>query len=234
MDVSNPSFLNAIVAFLFGVLSFFSPCVLPLLPGYFSLIAGTGMSDNTKPSRYRAVWLGTGFVAGFSVLFIGLGAAASGIGQWLISNQEILMRVAGVIIIIFGLHISELLPIKLLYRQTQWQVNHKFTGWIGAFFMGFSFAAGWTPCVGPVLASILLLAGSSETLTQGVLLLALFSLGLGIPFILAALGIDYIYRGLVKMNRILPYVNAVSGGLLIAMGILMLLGVWYKLMLFVT
>jgi len=225
------SSVSALTALLFGGLSFLSPCVLPLLPGYLSFIAGTDLTGAALPSRRRAVWNSTGFVLGFSVLFIGLGAAASSAGQWLSSNQSWLTQVAGVIIIIFGLHISEILPIKLFYRQVKWQPARRLTGWLGAFLLGLSFAAGWTPCVGPVLASILLLAANAEKLAQGVTLLTFYSLGLAIPFLLAALGIGFVHRWLARMKQALPYINAVSGGLLIAMGLLLMLGLWDKLIL---
>jgi len=225
------SSVSVLTALLFGGLSFLSPCVLPLLPGYLSFIAGTDLAGAALPSRRRAVWNSTGFVLGFSVLFIGLGAAASSAGQWLSSNQSWLTQAAGVIIIIFGLHISEILPIKLFYRQVKWQPARRLTGWLGAFLLGLSFAAGWTPCVGPVLASILLLAANAETLAQGVTLLTFYSLGLAIPFLLAALGIGSVHRWLGRMKQALPYINAVSGGLLIAMGLLLLLGLWDKLIL---
>lgn len=229
--MENIASLNILLAFLFGMLSFFSPCILPLLPGYLSFIVGADITSDIKLSRRQAVWNSTGFIVGFSILFIGMGAAASSVGQWLAYNQDLLKKVAGVIIIIFGLHISELIPIKALYRDTRRQSNRRFTGWLGALILGLSFAAGWTPCIGPVLASILLLAGSSDTLSQGVTLLTFFSLGLAIPFMVAALGINVIVNWLTKLNKILPYVNAVSGGLLIAMGILLLLGIWDKLVL---
>ncbi|MBF7084487.1 cytochrome c biogenesis protein CcdA [Desulfallas sp. Bu1-1] len=229
--MENASAVNSGIAFLFGLLSFLSPCVLPLLPGYLSFIAGTNIAGQSVPSRRRALWNSTGFVLGFSVLFIAMGAAASGVGQWLVRNQELLMRAAGVIIIIFGLHISELLPVRIFYREARWHPGKGLPGWPGAFVFGLSFAAGWTPCVGPVLTTILLLAGSSETMKQGVLLLVFYSLGLAIPFVLAALGIGWIHRRLAGLTRVLPYANAISGGLLIAMGILLLAGLWNRLVL---
>lgn len=221
--------LNSGVAFLFGLLSFLSPCVLPLLPGYLSFITGSNVGNAGTPSRNAAVRNSVGFILGFSILFIAMGAAASGLGQWLVKNQLILSRAAGVVIIVFGLHISEIIPVKLFYRQTGWRLGQGATGWAGAFAFGMSFAAGWTPCVGPVLASILLLAGSTQTLGQGILLLTIYSLGLAIPFMAAALGIGFIHKGLLKLTRVLPFINAISGGLLIAMGILLITGQWNKL-----
>ena len=221
--------INAGVAFLFGLLSFLSPCVLPLLPGYLSFLTGSTAGNAETPSRNAAVRNSVGFILGFSILFIAMGAVASGLGQWLVRNQLVLSRVAGVVIIIFGLHISEIIPVKLLYRQTGWRLGQGVTGWAGALTFGMSFAAGWTPCVGPVLASILLLAGNTRTLGQGIWLLAFYSLGLAIPFMAAALGIGYIHKWLTKLTRVLPFINAISGGLLIAMGILLITGQWNKL-----
>ena len=227
--MENISLLNAGMAFLFGLLAFLSPCVLPLLPGYLAFIAGTGGDPGAVPERRRLVWNSTGFVLGFGVLFVGLGAAASGLGQWLNQNRELLTQIAGVIIIMLGLHVSGLLPVKMLYRQVGWRPGYKHSGWPGAFVLGFSFAAAWTPCVGPVLASILLLAGSSGTLFQGVVLLVFFTLGLALPFVLAAVAAGSVYRALDQMRGIMTYINAVSGGLLIAMGLLLLLGIWDRL-----
>ena len=227
--MENISQLNAGMAFLFGLLAFLSPCVLPLLPGYLAFIAGTGGDPGSVPDRRRLIWNSTGFVLGFGVLFVGLGAAASGLGQWLNQNRELLTQIAGVIIIMLGLHISGLLPVKMLYRQVGWRPGQKLSGWPGAFVLGFSFAAAWTPCVGPILASILLLAGSSGTLLQGVVLLIFFTLGLALPFVLAAMAAGFAFRALDKMRGIMPYINAVSGGLLIAMGLLLLLGIWDRL-----
>lgn len=227
--MDNMSLLNAGTAFLFGLLTFLSPCVLPLLPGYFSYIAGMDRGTGTVPDRRRLVLNSTGFVLGFGVLFIGMGAAASGVGQWLNQNRVLLTQMAGLIIIILGMHVSGLLPIKFLYRQIGWQPGLKMSGWPGAFVLGLSFAAAWTPCVGPVLASILLLAGGSETMAQGVALLSFFTVGLAVPFMLAAFAADRIFRVLDKMQRFMPYINAVSGGLLIAMGLLLLLGIWDRL-----
>jgi cytochrome c-type biogenesis protein len=137
-----------------------------------------------------------------------------------------------VLIIVFGLHVSELMTFKPLMRQLKGASSSKLPGWPGAFLVGMSFAAGWTPCVGPVLASILAMAGSTAAMEQGVLLLAAYSLGLGVPFMLAALGIGVIHQWMQKASKILPYVNAVSGGLLIAMGILLLTGLWNRVILY--
>ncbi len=217
---------NAGVAFAFGFLSFLSPCVLPLLPGYLFYIAGREAGDGQPVYRSRVVRNSIVFVLAFSLLFMAMGAAASGIGQWLNQHREPLTRAAGAVMIIFGLHVSEVLPLKVLYRQARWLPTRHFSGWPGAFIMGLSFAAAWTPCVGPVLASILLLAGRTETVGQGMALLGFYSLGLAVPFVLAAAGAGFVHRWLEKKSTVLPYVNAVSGGLLMAMGVLLLAGLW--------
>jgi len=216
------------VAFLFGLLSFLSPCVLPLLPGYLSFLAGSGAGGNEAPPRYRVMQNAAFFVLGFSVIFIGMGALASGFGQFLAGHRVLLMRLGGVIIILFGLHLSELLPLRFFQQQRQWRKPPGIKGAPGSFLLGLSFAAGWTPCVGPVLASILALAGSSDTLDQGVFLLSAYAAGLAVPFLLAAAGITPLYQRLQATGRLLPYVNAVSGGLLIVMGIMLLTGKWQQ------
>jgi cytochrome c-type biogenesis protein len=223
--------VNAAVAFLFGLLSFFSPCVLPLLPGYLSLIIGSA-DFSSSYSRRRAFFCGLAFILGFSAVFVAMGATAGSLGRLLVQHQALLAKLAGVLIIVFGLHVSELMTFKPLMRQLKGASSSKLPGWPGAFLVGMSFAAGWTPCVGPVLASILAMAGSTAAMEQGVLLLAAYSLGLGVPFMLAALGIGVIHQWMQKASKILPYVNAVSGGLLIAMGILLLTGLWNRVILY--
>ena len=155
---------------------------------------------------------------------------AGSMGQWLVNYRPLLLKLAGVIILLFGLHISEIFTLHFLLKQAKWQAP-RLSGRLGAFLLGVSFAVGWTPCVGPVLASILLLASSSQTYYRGIILLTAYTLGLGIPFILAALGIGSVHKWLQKVRWLLPYINATSGGLLIAMGILLLTGVWQKLVL---
>jgi len=227
--LENPQTLNIFIAFAFGLLSFLSPCVLPLLPGYLSCVAGFDQAKPGASLRSRALRNGMGFVLGFSLLFVAMGAAAGGFGQWLSAYREVLMRLAGGFIFIMGLHISEILPIKLLFRQWRGKGTGSSTGLARSFLLGLSFAAGWTPCVGPVLASILLMAGSTETAARGAVLLAFYAAGLALPFLLAALGIESIHKWLGRARYILPYVNAVSGGLLMAVGILLLTGIWPRL-----
>jgi cytochrome c-type biogenesis protein len=212
-----------LAAFLAGILSFLSPCVLPLVPGYVSLISGATVEDLQSDNRRL---LGTvmlhslTFILGFSVVFIALGAVATSIGQLANEYHHILARVAGVIVIIFGLHLTGLLKIKALYADKRLhEVKGGSSAW-GSFAVGFAFAFGWTPCIGPILATILVFAGAQETLFKGVFLLAVYSLGLAVPFLLTSLGVDHFLGFYGKFRRHLHTVEVVSGVLLIAVGVL--------------
>ncbi len=212
-----------LAAFVAGILSFLSPCVLPLVPGYVSLISGATVEDLQSDNRRL---LGTvmlhslTFILGFSVVFIALGAVATSIGQLANEYHHILARVAGVIVIIFGLHLTGLLKIKALYADKRLhEVKGGSSAW-GSFAVGFAFAFGWTPCIGPILATILVFAGAQETLFKGVFLLAVYSLGLAVPFLLTSLGVDRFLGFYGKFRRHLHTVEVVSGVLLIAVGVL--------------
>ncbi|MEP3301208.1 MAG: cytochrome c biogenesis protein CcdA, partial [Roseibium sp.] len=178
-------------AFLAGLLSFVSPCVLPIVPPYLCYLAGVSVAElkgetATAATSRRIVLSSVAFVLGFSVVFVALGATASVIGQSIARYFDTLSIIAGIIIIIMGLHFLGLFRIALLFREARVQVERKPPGLLGAFVMGLAFAFGWTPCVGPVLAAILFMAGSTGSTGQGGLLLAAYALGIGIPFILAA------------------------------------------------
>jgi cytochrome c-type biogenesis protein len=212
-----------LAAFLAGILSFLSPCVLPLVPGYVSLISGATVED-LQSDDHRM--LGTvmlhslTFILGFSVVFIALGAVATSIGQLANEYHHILARIAGVIVIIFGLHLTGLLKIKALYADKRLhEVKGGSSAW-GSFAVGFAFAFGWTPCIGPILATILVFAGAQGTLLKGVFLLAVYSLGLAVPFLLTSLGVDRFLGFYGKFRRHLHTVEVVSGVLLIAVGVL--------------
>ena len=212
-----------LAAFLAGVLSFLSPCVLPLVPGYVSLISGATAEDMQNEDRrlLGSVMLHSiTFILGFSVVFIALGAVATGVGQLANQYHNILAKVAGIIVIIFGLHLTGLLKIKALYADKRMHdVKGSSSAW-GTFAVGFAFAFGWTPCIGPILATILVLAGAQETVFKGVLLLALYSMGLAVPFLLTSLGVDRFLAFYTKFRRHLHTVEVVSGVLLIAVGAL--------------
>ncbi|HUQ49486.1 MAG TPA: cytochrome c biogenesis protein CcdA, partial [Terriglobales bacterium] len=207
-----------------GIVSFLSPCVLPLVPGYVSLISGTSVED-LQQKRERSLMgpvllKSFAFILGFSVVFITLGAAATKLGQVTKSYHSILSIVAGAVIIIFGLHLTGLLQIKALYSDKR---MHNVTGGknvFGAFVVGFAFAFGWTPCIGPILAGILTLAAAQGTVSQGILLLAIYSLGLAVPFLLTSLGIERFLAFYARFRQHLHKVEVASGVLLIIIGLL--------------
>jgi len=212
-----------LAAFVAGILSFLSPCVLPLVPGYVSLISGATVEDLQSNDRRM---LGTvmlhslTFILGFSVVFIALGAVATGVGQFANQYHNLLAKLAGIIVIIFGLHLTGLLKIKALYADKRLHdVKGGSSAW-GSFAVGFAFAFGWTPCIGPILATILVFAGAQETVFKGVLLLAIYSLGLAVPFLLTSLGVDRFLGFYSRFRRHLHTVEVISGVLLIVVGVL--------------
>jgi cytochrome c-type biogenesis protein len=215
-----------LAAFLAGILSFLSPCVLPLVPGYVSLISGASVEELQSPERrmFRTVMLHSlTFVLGFSVVFIALGAVATGVGQIVNEYHSLLSKIAGIVVIIFGLHLTGLLKIKALYADKRLHEVKGGASAMGSFAVGFAFAFGWTPCIGPILATILVLAGAQETVWRGVVLLAVYSLGLAVPFLLTSLGVDRFLAFYGRFRRHLHTVEVLSGVLLIAVGVLIFL-----------
>lgn len=213
------------VAFFAGVISFLSPCVLPLIPGYLSFVSGVSAEEmrlETKPSALNAriFFSALFFVLGFSAVFILLGASATGIGKFLVSRLAIFSKIAGVLIILLGLHVTGIFKWDFLLREKKIEIRKKGMGWPGCFIVGATFAFGWTPCIGPILAGILTYAGTRETVLQGVALLTLYSLGLGVPFLLTALSVPQFFRFFGKVKRWLHGIEIASGLLLIAIGVL--------------
>ncbi|TLS68512.1 cytochrome c biogenesis protein CcdA [Mariprofundus erugo] len=217
-------------AFIAGLLSFLSPCVLPLVPAYLSYISGVSVTelrrqDESETVRRHALAQSLWFIAGFSLVFIALGASASLIGQWMLMHMAVLGKAAGAIIIIFGLHYAGIIRIKLLMMDA-----HFDTGGInarhgtGAMILGAAFAFGWTPCIGPILGAILAVAGAQAEMTHGILLLATYSLGLAIPFMLAALATDSFLRWTQMFKSHFSLIEKISGLLLIIVGLLIFLG----------
>jgi cytochrome c-type biogenesis protein len=216
-----------IAAFVAGLVSFLSPCVLPLVPGYVSLISGVGVEELKAQETHvlRKVMMNSiAFIIGFSVVFITLGALSTEIGQLAAQYKSTLARVAGAVIILFGLHLTGILPIKALYADKRLHgVKGGSTPW-GAFAIGFAFAFGWTPCVGPILGTILGFAAAQNSVSKGILLLTVYSLGLAVPFLLAALGIERFMKFYSGFRRHMHAIEVASGGLLIALGVLLVLG----------
>jgi cytochrome c-type biogenesis protein len=223
MEPTNITFVGAFVA---GLLSFLSPCVLPLIPSFITYITGLSFADlqAENPShkvRQQTIIHTLLFIAGFTVVFVLLGASATFLGGFMMEHMKILRKVGGVLIILFGIHISGLVPIHFLLGEKRVTVHRKPAGYIGSFLVGLAFAAGWTPCIGPILASILMVAATEETVSHGIMLLLTYSMGLAIPFFLASLAM---HQFLVFFNRFKKYIRIleiVTGVFLIIIGVLL-------------
>ena len=214
-----------IAAFVAGLLSFLSPCVLPLVPGYISLISGTGVEELRIGDQrlLRSVLFHSAmFILGFSIVFISLGAVATSVGQLLGQYHRFFVYLAGIVIIVFGLHLTGIFKIKALYADKRIHSTSTRSTAIGAFVVGFAFAFGWTPCIGPILATILTFAAEQDTVAKGILLLAIYSAGLAVPFLLTSLGIDRFLGFYGRFRRHLHTVEVASGVLLIVIGALVL------------
>ena len=216
-----------LAAFVAGLISFFSPCVLPLVPGYISLISGAAIEElKVQDSRLmrRVMLQSVMFILGFSVVFITLGAVSSSVGQLLAQYRTVIAKVAGVVIIVFGLHLTGIFRINALYADKRLHgVKGGSSPW-GAFVIGFAFAFGWTPCVGPFLSVILTFAAEQDTIMKGVFLLSVYSMGLAVPFLLTALGIERFVSFYKRFQKHLHMLEVAGGGLLIALGILLVMG----------
>ena len=211
-------------AFIAGVVSFLSPCVLPLVPGYMSMISGASL-DEMKSGRdadltMRVVRSSLAFVAGFTLVFVTLGATATWVGTFLLGQRPVFNLVAGALVIIFGLHLTGLVKIPFLYREARVHSQSKGRGLVGSFLIGLAFAFGWTPCIGPLLSGILAIAATRETVYQGMFLLMIYSAGLGIPFLLTSLGLSRFLKFYTRFRTHLRAVEIASGALLILIGAL--------------
>ncbi len=219
-------------AFGAGLISVLSPCVVPLLPGYLSLVSGVSIddlheSDDPAQLRRRIRRGSAGFVAGFSSVFVLLGASATAIGGFLRGFELSLfglridaIQLAGLVIVAMGLHLLGVLRIPLLYRDTRFQLRATPRGLVGTFLVGAAFAFGWSPCVGPILGGILTMAGSHDTVYQGMGLLAVYASGLAVPFLLAGLSVEWFFRSLARVRRHLRRIEQLSGAFLIVLGLL--------------
>jgi len=219
--------VSPIAAFAAGIVSFLSPCVLPLVPGYISLISGVSVDELQSKDRklLNTVLLHSlMFILGFTLVFVVLGAAATGLGQLTREYKRPLTWIAGAVVIIFGLHLTGLLKIKALYADKRLHSVQGGKSPLGAFVIGFAFAFGWTPCLGPIISAILLLAGSEDSVGKGVLLLWIYSLGLAVPFLVTSLLIDRFLSFYGRFRKHLHRLEVASGVLLIVFGALILAG----------
>ncbi|HEY6838269.1 MAG TPA: cytochrome c biogenesis protein CcdA [Geobacteraceae bacterium] len=222
METSHISIMGAFIA---GFLSFLSPCVLPLIPSFITYITGLSFADlqaehPTHKVRQLTILHTLLFIAGFTCVFVLLGASATFVGGFLQSHMTAIRKVGGVLIVIFGIHVTGLVPLTFLLGEKRIHVQRKPAGYLGSFLVGIAFAAGWTPCIGPILASILMVAATEQTVNRGILLLFTYSLGLGIPFFLAALAM---HQFLVVFNRFKKFIRLfeiVTGAFLIIVGVL--------------
>jgi cytochrome c-type biogenesis protein len=221
--VSEPAGLGLFVAFAAGLLSFLSPCVLPLVPSYVGFLTGMTLPELSHRRRVAAVHALL-FVLGFSLVFVLLGASATALGGALKYYQVWIARIGGVLVILFGLVCLGLVRIGALEQERRLQFQHKPVGYLGSALVGVAFGAGWTPCIGPVLGAILSLAATSDGVSRGMLLLGVYSAGLAVPFLLAAVAVESFLGWFQRFRRFLPWVMRVSGILLVLVGLLMVTG----------
>jgi len=231
---------QAPLAFAAGVLSVLSPCVLPLLPAYLSLVSGVSVeqiADGAGPGlRRRVLGACAGFIAGFTLVFMAMGVGAVAVGQvvrsWraeLLGIDFGLSQVAGVAIALFGLHMTGLVPIGILNRDTRPQLGERQRGLASTVLIGAGFGLGWSPCIGPILATVLAMAASKETLMQGTVLLGIYSAGLALPFLLAGWSIEYFFRSFVRIKRHFRALEIVSGTTLLVVGLLLVFNQFTRL-----
>ncbi|HYQ95467.1 MAG TPA: cytochrome c biogenesis protein CcdA [Candidatus Eisenbacteria bacterium] len=226
MFESQVNQVSLLAAFFAGVVSFVSPCVLPLVPSYVTFITGVSFDELTSASaapRVRRLTIihSLAFILGFSLVFVALGATATVAGQFLREHQDSLRRVGGVLIILFGIYLTGLVPIPALSRERKKQLTTKPLGILGSVLVGVTFAAGWTPCIGPILASILIYASTAKTVGTGVILLSVYSLGLGVPFFLSSLALNSFLAASRKLRGQLRTIEVASGVVLILFGVLL-------------
>jgi len=219
--------VSTLIAFTAGLLSFVSPCVLPLVPSYITYITGVSFKDLTDEKakskvRWATILHSILFISGFSTVFILMGASASYLGQILVEYQSWIMKVGGLLIIVLGIHFTGIINIPFLQMEKRFELRKKPLGYLGSFLVGVVFAAGWTPCIGPILSTILIYASTSKNYMTGVYLLTVYSLGLGIPFFLSSLAFNAFLSAFDKIKRYMRWVTLVSGIFLIIIGILFL------------
>jgi cytochrome c-type biogenesis protein len=221
--------VTLLAAFAAGFLSFVSPCVLPLIPGYISFVSGASLEEMrgesaAQASRTQVFSTSLAFVIGFSIVFVALGASATAIGKFLLVQLPLLSKIAGAILIVFGLHTMGVFRLAFLETEKRMQAQRKPAGLLGALLVGVAFAFGWTPCIGPILGGILAIAASKNSISEGVTLLAVYSLGLGIPFLLTSLAINQFFSATKRIRKYYHAIEVISGVLLVAIGLLIFTG----------
>ena len=216
--------VGVLVAFSAGLFSFLSPCVLPLFPSYVSFITGMSVSDLTADlsgaARRRVMLHALAFVLGFSLVFVALGASFSAAGQFLLDYRNLIRRVGGALIVLFGLYIAGVFKLAAMGRTMQFQIREKPAGYLGSLVVGITFAIGWTPCVGPILGAILSLAGTSETVQRGIGLLIAYSAGLGVPFLVSAVALGAFLKFFKRYRPLIPVMERAAGVILVVVGVL--------------
>ncbi len=216
--------VSTLWSFLAGLASFLSPCVLPLVPGYIAIVSGTSVEElkagGDQKLLGRTLFHSALFIVGFSLVFISLGATATWLGKVLLQKLTLLYRVAGLVIILFGLHMVGLLKIGLLYRDARFHQTARPASSAGSLLMGLAFAFGWTPCIGPILAAILTIAATKDRVAEGISLLAVYSLGLAVPFLITSLGVNRFLRFYQRFRTRLHQLEVAAGLVLIVLGVL--------------
>jgi cytochrome c-type biogenesis protein len=221
--------VSIFMAFAAGLISFLSPCVLPLVPGYISFISGVTFTEIKEKTSTHSVLSGEKriivinslfFVAGFSLVFILLGASATWIGTFLSSKISLMSKIGGLLIIFFGIYKIGLIRPQLFYKEARFDIKDRKFGYAGAMLIGAAFAFGWTPCIGPILGVILTYAGTLENVNQGVVLLLVYSLGLGVPFLLTAFGINYFWRFFIRIKKYMGLLEVTSGVIMVILGVM--------------
>ena len=225
--MSHPQEISGVIAFSAGFLSFVSPCVLPLVPSYVTYITGVSFKELTDVAarsklRWATISHSLCFIVGFSLVFILMGASATYLGQLLVQHQYWIMKGGGILIILLGIHFTGMIKLPFLHAEKRFEMRKKPLGYAGSFLVGVIFAAGWTPCIGPILSTILIYASTSKNMATGILLLTYYSVGLGIPFFLSSLAVNSFLSAFNKMKRYMRIINVASGLFLICIGVLFL------------
>ena len=222
METPNISYIGAFVA---GLLSFLSPCVLPLIPSYITYITGLSFGDldaehPTQLVRRKTLLHSLSFVAGFTIVFVLLGASATLLGNFMQQHMDLIRKLGGVLVVLFGIHVTGLVPLKWLLGERRVSLKHKPAGYLGSLLVGLAFAAGWTPCIGPILASILMIAATKETLLQGTALVVVFGLAMTAPFVVAAAFARPFLLWVSRHRRLMGHVEKVMGAMLLVFAVL--------------